>query len=910
MINTSSVSKFLEELLDDNTPGAELLDDLRIMGIYSGNFGDPAFNWGGFGFLPISGFSTGDIAALRPIPGRPIKEWPVMQVPHSGDPGETIASSLATFVAVHLTKYEDAERDELEDKKDAILELAEFFGDKEGRAKAVIEAMLADELGGNESDHYRLAEGDASALTRFHSLSEDGAEAEAWEKLYKDFPDYPAVWIELFKAWMESDPDKVDRSLAWKIATMDIQLDGDYKTIRQASKYVVEHDGKKEYGSSHSWPAVEAMAAKQSCGKHWFLAAQAFEKDGDFVSAYSAYKNASYWISSETGNCISATWMGAKRSAEQLGDPNLAALFDSLEEAEDEDLDAVLAEYDAADAERAAAEAAQAQAAPFFEAARAGDWKSLLKQIESGANVNAVDQKTGYTALHTAAEAGNTEIMQGLLDHGADIEAKTFQGHTPLMLAAQAGQTEAVRMLLERNPSLDSTTTRTETALYFAAKSGFTEIVEMLLARGANPDIKNVSEQTALFTAAFDKQEAAALALVRAGAKVSIKDFSGQTALHWAASQGMRALVQALLEKGAKPNAKDGDGETPISFAEAEGHDDIVALLKGEKPPAVTAYTDEEMAALKSMSERWDTPLNKLKKLDDLNCSFSDTGDEDLSWIYLLPALKEVVLSNCPNITDKAVEHIAKCQHIEAIVLSATKVTDAGLKILAGIPTLSRLFIDECPVTDRGFAEIARMKNLRWLRANSLPVSDEAVAKFAELEHMERLELPGTQITDRACEIIAGLPIQELDLSGTKITDAGIAKLKKLKKLQKLNLENTGVSDECFAAIGGMTKLDDLNLSGTKVTGKGISALKPLSKLLALKLSGSKLADANVAELKSLSSLRVLELEKTKITDASINHLKALKHLNALIITGTKISGEGKKKLKGAMPHHVSFSWD
>ncbi|HMZ35998.1 MAG TPA: hypothetical protein PLD60_05095, partial [Leptospiraceae bacterium] len=72
MIDTSSVGSFLNQLLDEDTPGAEILNDLRVDGFYTGNFGDPAFNWGGFGFLPISGFGDGDIAALRPIFGRPV----------------------------------------------------------------------------------------------------------------------------------------------------------------------------------------------------------------------------------------------------------------------------------------------------------------------------------------------------------------------------------------------------------------------------------------------------------------------------------------------------------------------------------------------------------------------------------------------------------------------------------------------------------------------------------------------------------------------------------------------------------------------------------------------------------------------------------------------------------------------
>ncbi len=42
--------------------------------------------------------SDGDLMGLYPIIGKGIESWPVISVPHSGDPAEIIASSPASHV--------------------------------------------------------------------------------------------------------------------------------------------------------------------------------------------------------------------------------------------------------------------------------------------------------------------------------------------------------------------------------------------------------------------------------------------------------------------------------------------------------------------------------------------------------------------------------------------------------------------------------------------------------------------------------------------------------------------------------------------------------------------------------------------------------------------------------------------
>ena len=62
---------------------------------------------------------------------------------------------------------------------------------------------------------------------------------------------------------------------------------------------------------------------------------------------------------------------------------------------------------------------------------------TVIVSLEHGANANVYF--LGRTALHTAASQGHQEIVQLLLDHGADATAKDVSRETPLHLATCRG---------------------------------------------------------------------------------------------------------------------------------------------------------------------------------------------------------------------------------------------------------------------------------------------------------------------------------------------------------------------------------------------------------------------------------------------------------------------------------------
>lgn len=62
----------------------------------------------------------------------------------------------------------------------------------------------------------------------------------------------------------------------------------------------------------------------------------------------------------------------------------------------------------------------------------------------------------GKTALHVAAQAGNTAFINLLCDWGADVDLTDLQGNTPLHYASAWGHVETIRTLLERGSQYSS----------------------------------------------------------------------------------------------------------------------------------------------------------------------------------------------------------------------------------------------------------------------------------------------------------------------------------------------------------------------------------------------------------------------------------------------------------------------
>uniref|UniRef100_A0A1Y1MJD6 Uncharacterized protein n=1 Tax=Photinus pyralis TaxID=7054 RepID=A0A1Y1MJD6_PHOPY len=174
----------------------------------------------------------------------------------------------------------------------------------------------------------------------------------------------------------------------------------------------------------------------------------------------------------------------------------------------------------------------------------------LLELIDKGADVNKKNHN-GETPLlvllkHWYVKRSTTKI---LLDNGGDttvIDNET--GNSLLHLAAEKGYDEIVEMLFGTSANINLQNNEGDTPLHFAIKRGRTgSINQLLLSKGADPNITDRNDNTCLHSAIM----------------VGVDD----------------DLITLLLKNGANVNAINNHGDTPISRARRLGHGNILSIL-------------------------------------------------------------------------------------------------------------------------------------------------------------------------------------------------------------------------------------------------------------------------------------------------------------------------------------------
>lgn len=145
-----------------------------------------------------------------------------------------------------------------------------------------------------------------------------------------------------------------------------------------------------------------------------------------------------------------------------------------------------------------------------------GFYNEVKGFIQSGMDVNAVDEN-GRTPLINACSYGdNKETAELLIQNGAEINASDIGGWTPLMHACNSKEANTVALLLNNGADANA-----------KSRNGFTPL--SILLKGYNyPDAN---------------------------------------------------LVKLLLDHGADANAKDDQGKTPLMIAKEKGYNNIANLL-------------------------------------------------------------------------------------------------------------------------------------------------------------------------------------------------------------------------------------------------------------------------------------------------------------------------------------------
>ncbi|KAL7801877.1 ankyrin repeat-containing domain protein [Trichoderma afarasin] len=201
--------------------------------------------------------------------------------------------------------------------------------------------------------------------------------------------------------------------------------------------------------------------------------------------------------------------------------------------------------------------------------------------LNRGADIDMKQRKGSSTMLHLMVDFGTADMINFLLDHGANIEAKKDNGYTPFGLAIERGEEDMAKLLLSRGADINMKQRKDgDTILHLMVELGKADMVKFLLDHGANIEAKNDISNTPLGLAVELGKINIANILLNRGANIKARQRDdGVTSLHLMAEFGKLDMVEFLLDHGADIEAKSKKGHTPLSYARDFKKVDVIELL-------------------------------------------------------------------------------------------------------------------------------------------------------------------------------------------------------------------------------------------------------------------------------------------------------------------------------------------
>ncbi len=169
-------------------------------------------------------------------------------------------------------------------------------------------------------------------------------------------------------------------------------------------------------------------------------------------------------------------------------------------------------------------------------------------------------------------------LLQRLIAHGADLDARDSHGVSALHLAAALAREEELKLLVAAGAAPDRRAADGQTPLGVALASGRRDLADWLDWRGWRLPRRPL-QASDVPAAAIVGDTDAVRRLLDIGMPVDAVDSQGCSALLRAAGGGHRALVDLLLARGAQPGLAANTGATPLSAAVSMRHTEIVERL-------------------------------------------------------------------------------------------------------------------------------------------------------------------------------------------------------------------------------------------------------------------------------------------------------------------------------------------
>ena len=216
----------------------------------------------------------------------------------------------------------------------------------------------------------------------------------------------------------------------------------------------------------------------------------------------------------------------------------------------------------------------------LIEAVKAEQNEIVEQLLDMGANPNSVDQ-SGDSALTIAIQKSNKKLVQILYLKGADVNMTVKQNKvSPLILASKVGNMKIVQFLCRRGGKINYCDETGATPLMEAAENNKVDIIRVMTHWKVNINFANPNNGvTALMIASSKGNTETVLFLLQNGALINSASMDGKTALFYACMGNFVQTAGALLDNGANIEAVDKNGLTPLWYARIHSSFEALQLL-------------------------------------------------------------------------------------------------------------------------------------------------------------------------------------------------------------------------------------------------------------------------------------------------------------------------------------------
>lgn len=181
-----------------------------------------------------------------------------------------------------------------------------------------------------------------------------------------------------------------------------------------------------------------------------------------------------------------------------------------------------------------------------------------IVRLLNSADLEARDDKFGWTPLHSAVDSGNIEIVKILIQRGADVNAMDHQAWwTPLHIAMINGHTEVTRILFENGASM-SCDKCGWMPNFFAEANGHTDVLNLLRTVSSHLSSARNLKWMPLHCRDLNRQPGLSRLLAEDGVDIYVQSITEDwSEMGFAAKYNLNATIQFLLRREDHSNPKD-----------------------------------------------------------------------------------------------------------------------------------------------------------------------------------------------------------------------------------------------------------------------------------------------------------------------------------------------------------------